>query len=75
MQIQSGECKLPLGWRLIERWGPRFKDIERWVVEDDYAGDEFEGCLVSPIFKMTLIDEGPDYTVEVSEREILPSRY
>lgn len=73
--IDSEEYKLPEGWRLIERWGPRFKDTERWIVEDDYAGEEFEGYLVIPIFTMTLIDEGPDYTVEVSEREILPSRY
>lgn len=73
--IREGQYKLPDGWRLVERWGPRFKDTERWIVEDDYAGEEFEGYLVIPIFRMTLIDEGPDYTVEVIEREILPSRY
>lgn len=74
-QIESGDCKLPDGWRLVERWGPRFKDTERWLVEDDNAGEEFEGYLVTPFFTMTLIDEGPDYTVEVTGREIMQARY
>lgn len=72
---QINERKFPEGWRLIERWGPRYKDTERWIVEDDYAGEEFEGYLVSPIFRLTLIGEGPDYIVEIADREILPSRY
>lgn len=74
-QIGSGELNFPEGWRLIERWGPRFKDMERWIVEDDYAGEEFEGYLVMPVFTMTLIGDGPDYTTEVTDREIQPSRY
>ena len=67
----GGGLKVPDGWRLVERWGPRDKDMERWIVEDDDAGEEFEGYLVAPTFRMTRIGEGPDYTVEVSGREIL----
>jgi hypothetical protein len=69
-QVQNGEFRVPAGWRLVERWGPRNKDIERWLVEDDNAGEEFEGYLISPVFRMQLIGEGPDYAVEVTSREI-----
>lgn len=30
-------ANLPDGFRLIERWGPRGKDTETWLVEDDNA--------------------------------------
>lgn len=70
-QIQAEWWATPNGWRLIERWGPRFTYTERWLVEDDYAGEEFEGYLIEPVFKMTLIGDGPDYITEVTGREIL----
>lgn len=70
-----GDVRVPDGFRLIERWGPRFSDTERWLVEDDYASDEFEGYLVMPIFMLTLIDDGPEHTAVITEREIQSSRY
>ena len=73
--MEEGWWATPEGWRLIERWGPRGKDMERWIVEDDYAGEEFEGYLITPVFRMTLIGEGPDYITEVSDREIVPAPY
>jgi hypothetical protein len=69
-EYKHGEAQVPEGWRLVERWGPRSKDMERWIVEDDGASEEFEDYLVCPEFKMTLTGEGPDYTVEVVKRII-----
>lgn len=70
----SGETKMPEGWRLVERYGPRFEQNECWIVEDDDAGPEFEGYLVTPSFRATVDDmDDPDseYTVTVFEREIV----
>jgi hypothetical protein len=69
--IQGGEPICPDGWRLVKRFGPRSKLTERWIVEDDEAGDEYEDMLVMPIFTMTLIGEGPEYVTTVSDREIV----
>lgn len=63
--------KAPEGWRLVERYGPRFQQTECWIVEDEGAGPEFEDFLVLPTFRMTLIGEGPEYTVTVDDREIV----
>ena len=68
----EGAISMPDGFRLIERYGPRFKHIERWLVEDEYAPEELEGFLISPVFQKNLIDGGPEYTVTVSAREIMP---
>lgn len=72
-QYEEGTIKVPEGWRLVKRWGPRYGDFECWIVEDDLAGGEFEDYLVTPVFQMTLVDDGPDYTVEIVDREIWKS--
>jgi hypothetical protein len=69
--VRSGEIGCPDGWRLVERFGPRNKMTERWIVEDDGAGPEYEDMLVIPIFTMTLIGEGPEYETTVTDREII----
>lgn len=67
----NGDCTYPEGWRLIERFGPRSKSLERWIVEDDGAGEEFEDFLVMPIFTMELINGGPETRTFVNSREIM----
>lgn len=70
----DGDTKMPEGWRMIERFGPRFEQNECWIVEDEGAGPEFEDHLVMPSFKATVDDmDDPDssYTVTVFEREIV----
>lgn len=69
--IRGNDLQVPEHWRLIERWGPRDSNMERWIVEDDYADEKFEDCLVTPVFTMMLIDDGPEYTVTVTGREII----
>lgn len=77
--IQEGTegYKLPEGWRMIERFGPRFEQTECWIVEDDGAGTEFEDFLVLPTFTVTLNNpndpEDNSFTVTVFDREIVKS--
>ena len=75
LQDPESEVPAPKGWRLVERFGPRFEVQECWLVEDDGAGEEFEGFLVMPAFTMSLTNpDDPDdnsYVVTVTEREIV----
>ena len=73
-QIQTERCTLPEGWRLVERFGPRYPDQECWLVEDALAGEEFEGFLVTPYITMTLNEpDNPSagYISTVTDREIV----
>ena len=72
-EYKAGNLRLPDGWRLVKRWGPRYKEMECWIVEDDFCSEDYADYLVMPIFKMTLIGDGPEYNVTVSERTIMPS--
>jgi hypothetical protein len=49
-QILADDFRVPPGFRLISRWGPKKAGIERWIVEDDEASADYEDCLVEPVF-------------------------
>lgn len=74
LQDPESDTQCPEGWRMIERFGPRFEQNECWIVEDDNAGPEFEDHLVMPSFRATVNDmDDPDagVTVTVYDREIV----
>jgi hypothetical protein len=65
------DIQWPEGFRLVRLFGPRFNNVERWLVEDDNAPAELDRYLVSPTFHIEYIGEGPEYTVTAIEREIM----
>lgn len=66
-EIQKDDSRLPSGFMLVSRWGPKSVYSERWIVEDEDAGNEYEDHFVEVSFRRNYITE----EVTVVDRQIV----
>ncbi len=62
--LEQNGALWPDSFRLVERWGPRGKIIERWIVEDDEAPEDLRDHLIEPSFTRRAGSDKP----EISDR-------
>lgn len=59
-----------VGFTFIERFGPRRKHAEMWLVEVKDAGPEFEDCLVDVVIRSSYAAESGQTAWHIDSLEI-----